>query len=126
MGFQAPSPASRVSAETPSTIADQQLQGGNSTSELVVSTAEPAAPHFTTLGDEIPPGYATAERLMPQMAALGDEALSGLFCVALERRPWLKEKVFGAVAQSTTEVSRAPHQPSPTDVPRPAAAAPGA
>merc|ERR1719296_335930 len=44
---------------------------------------------------QFPPGYLTAERLMPHLDALGDEALAGFFCVALERRPWLTDKVFG-------------------------------
>jgi len=38
---------------------------------------------------------ATAEALLPQLIALGDEALAGLVCVALERRPWLRDAVLG-------------------------------
>lgn len=37
---------------------------------------------------------ATVEALLPQLIALGDEALAGLVCVALERRPWLRDSVL--------------------------------
>lgn len=45
------------------------------------------------------------EALLPQLVALGDEALAGLMCVALERRPWLRAAVL---APPTGEDSQPP------------------
>lgn len=38
--------------------------------------------------------WTVAEALLPRLHALGDEALAGLICIALERRPWLRDAVL--------------------------------
>merc|ERR1719210_1748523 len=75
--------------------------------------------HFAMPGAGVPSERATAERLMPQLAALSDEALTGLFCVALERRPWLRGKVIRSASCELPEDVAAMAAPSPADVPRP-------
>lgn len=86
--------------------------------EVLLGINEPMMPTIAALGEEVPPGLANAERLMPRLAALGDEALAGLFCVALERRPWLRDKVIGAAARgSAPDQAMATLAPSPAEVP---------
>ncbi|CAE8629552.1 unnamed protein product [Polarella glacialis] len=41
-----------------------------------------------------PDGVSPGEALLAELNALGDEALGGLICVALERRPWLRAAVL--------------------------------
>lgn len=45
---------------------------------------------------------ASVEALLPLLNELGNEALGGLVCVALERRPWLRAAVLGDVGEEGT------------------------
>mmetsp|Transcript_40087 Transcript_40087/g.87552 ORF Transcript_40087/g.87552 Transcript_40087/m.87552 type:complete len:480 (-) Transcript_40087:86-1525(-) len=48
------------------------------------------------------------ESLLRQLGALGDEALAGFICVVLERRPWLRDAVFGGLGDEENDAISGP------------------